>query len=406
MTQIFNMFRRPLRIGLAIGLVLAFFGITSALTATTGAHERLDCDSNAVIHCGIDHHNNVNDIDELKGKYRENQNGDVQAVFKAFGMENEAAFDGMVEGRVTGNNEVYVGDRRVATSAYTAGRQNMSNERGSSQDMGGGRFWYRQPSVSFADPNGSLQALVKMDGDNFRYAVILACGNPVRATPVQQTPPQTQQPQPQAQPNFEVVKDVRVAGQTQWQQEVRANPGDRVEFRITVRNTGQMNLEQVRVRDELQAGMTRVGSVTVSGQQTQTGDLFSTTGLTLGTVQQGQQRELTFTVTVDNTSTTTTAGCTRLRNTAFARHGGNNVSEKQDDAYVQICREATPTTTQPTVTPAVATPTTTPQTTPIASVQPQGKTMPVTGVSGIFGLFAATALGGGAAHYVVTRRLR
>ncbi len=65
------------QIGLAVGLIIGLLGAAS-LTTRLLAHEQRDCDNNAIIRCGIDHHNNVNDVEELKQKYRENQQGDVQ----------------------------------------------------------------------------------------------------------------------------------------------------------------------------------------------------------------------------------------------------------------------------------------------------------------------------------------
>jgi uncharacterized repeat protein (TIGR01451 family) len=376
---------RFLVVASAIILVL---GLSSG---NAGAHVQRDCDNNAVIRCGIDHHNNVNDIEELKQKYRENQQGNVHTVFAAFGMPNEAAFNGMVQGVVTGSNQVYVDNKLVATDALTAGRQRIDNQRGTSQDMGNG-FWQRPPSVSFASPSGGLASLVKLDQNGvFQYAVILSCGNPVKAKPVTQKP--KEQPK---QPNFEVIKDVSPKSKAQWQQQVTAESGDEVEFRITVRNTGETDLEDVVVRDTLQTGLTYVdNSLTVAG--TTSGDLFGS-GLNIGTVKQGQERLLHFRVTVESSE----EDCVLLRNKVFVKP--KDQEEKRDSAVVKICKEKVVTTqpqqqqqqqqVQTVVTRTEAAP-------------PTAKVLPVTGVRDLLGIFTATTIAGSLAyHYATARRLR
>ncbi|HET7630106.1 MAG TPA: hypothetical protein VFK03_01915, partial [Candidatus Saccharimonadales bacterium] len=209
------------------------------------AAETGDCDANAVIRCG------AFTLDALKQKYQENQDGNVQALYQVFGMPTATSLDGMVEGSVTTENKVLVGDKVVATNAITAGRQNMAG----STPILNGQFYERPPSVSFN--SSPLRAFVKMDQNQFKYAVIMSCGNPVKATPAEQP----------KQPAFEVTKDVRTQGQTAWQQQVKTKPGDTVEFRILVHNTGQTDFTKVMLRDQLPQGLEFVdGSLRVDQQ--------------------------------------------------------------------------------------------------------------------------------------------
>ncbi len=384
MRQVLLKNRLAIRNGLLSGLMVAAFGIAS-LGGHLLAQSGQDCDDNAVIRCG------VTDLNNLKQKYRENQQGNVQAVFSAFGINNEAALNGMVEGSVTGKNQVFVGNQLVANNAMTAGRQNISNERGSSLDMGGG-FWQRPPSVSFANPNGSLRALVKMEGGTFKYAVILSCGNPVGATPVVTPPP----PPPPTSSNFEITKDVRIKGQTAWVQHVTAKAEDTLQFRITIRNTGQSDLQNVVLRDVAPSGSDYVEqSLSVSGNATE----FFGSGINIGTIARGQHKEVTFDVKLPKGTDTNTCATTRYRNVAFAKHG--NTPEKQDDATADVlCKPAvTPQTVTPTqVVLAATTPTPVPETKPI---------IPVTGTAAnLFGIFTATTIGGSLAHRVFMRRMR
>lgn len=389
--------------GVAFSLILvfglAFSAIMGASNSRVAAHTQQDCDNNAVIPCGIDHHVSVADqINELKRKYRENHNGNVQAVYTAFGISSESALDNMVAGSVTGRNEVFVGDRMVASNATTAGRQNISNERGSSVDMGGGTFWQRPPSVSFADPSGSLVALVKMENNVFKFAVILSCGNPVGATPVTTPPP----PPAEAVPNLEVTKQVRVHGQTQWTTAASAKPGDRLEFRIVVRNTGQTDLTELNVRDTLPSGTSlEAGSLASNISES---DLFHGSGYAGGTLARGQQREITFRVVMTSmTNVVDTCISSRFRNVAYAR--ARNVMEKTAEASVEVV-------CQPVVAPPATVTTTPPATPPVvlaASVTPvasKAATLPDTGIGNIVGMFAAVSISGGMAHRLVWSRFR
>jgi uncharacterized repeat protein (TIGR01451 family) len=402
--------------GMAMGfLSILIFTAVVPLTAaqSTGGG---DCDDNAVIRCG------VTDLNDLKAKYRENQQGNVQAVFAAFSIPNEAALDGMVQGRVTAANEVFVNDRLVATNATTAGRQNISNERGSSADMGGG-FWQRAPSVSFADPNGSLDALVKMEGNNFKYAVILSCGNPVGATPVTApappppTPPQTPPPAltppaaPAEQLAFEINKDVRIKGQTQWRQHVTIEAGDdsdRLEYRIRVRNTGQAALEDVVIRDRPPSGTSHT-DFRLENDGQPSGDLFTTEGITVDSIARNEEEVITYSLLIN--PSTEACGSSRLRNVATARP--DNAEEKQDDATVEVCREdevdeededeeVTPPAPTPPPPAAVGGPT--PPPAPVLAVRTTKTALPATGVGSLITLFSITSLGGGLAHYLFSRR--
>ena len=170
-------------------LIISLFLATFFYMPRVSAEDGRDCDDNAIIHCG------ALTQSELNRKCWQNQQG-VAAIFREMGIQNCDMLGGLVEGRVTADNKVYVGNELVATDALTAGRHNMPG----STPIAGGTAFKRPPSVSFVDQNGSLRALVKMDGKNFRFAVITSCGNPVMATPVTQPPPVTPTVQPPPPP--------------------------------------------------------------------------------------------------------------------------------------------------------------------------------------------------------------
>ncbi|CAN5657516.1 hypothetical protein BH23PAT1_BH23PAT1_2860 [soil metagenome] len=181
---------------LAVALLFAATAATAFVYRDSIVTAR-DCDSNAVMRCG------AYSIGELKQKYQQNQNGNTKAIFQHFGINSEASFDGMVEGRVTGNNDVFVGNRKVAHNVLTVGRQNITRGTGSTPILGGAAY-VRHPSVSFKNPAGSLQAYVKLDANgNFKYAVIKSCGNPVTGINIPPPPPP---PPPPPKAEFKCVK--------------------------------------------------------------------------------------------------------------------------------------------------------------------------------------------------------
>ncbi len=372
-------------VGLMAGLALSLSG-SLLLPTSVSAQSAQDCDDNAVIRCG------ASDLNNLKQKYRENQQGNVQALYTAFGIANEDAMSGMVEGQVSGSNEVFVGDQKVATNAFTAGRQNISNERGSSLDMGGGQFWYRHPSVSFANPAGRLRALVKMEGGSFKFAVIMACGNPVLATPV----PPTTTPAPR-QKSFEVTKQVRVSGQSQWTSHATMRTDDSLEYRIVIKNTGEADLADVTVRDNLPGGMRLDAGTLTSGISSEA--LFGA-GFNLGNIMRGQQREIIFRLSSSRQGGTSSACiASEFRNVAFAR--AKDLPEKRAEASANvICQQAVPavSTPQPPVLPPIVLAA---ATTPVPAQAPR---LPDTGPGEVLGMFAAVSVSGFAAHHFIWNR--
>jgi len=97
-----------------------------------------------------------------------------------------------VAGTVTKSGDVMIGSKLVANGALTAGRTDMP---GSTKVVTQGITLYkRPPSVSFQQ--ASLDAYVVMSNNQFKFAILASCGNPVSAKPV--VPPPAPQPKPQA----------------------------------------------------------------------------------------------------------------------------------------------------------------------------------------------------------------
>lgn len=168
--------------GAFIGVIVVFsLRATNHASALSITSPR-DCDNNSVINCG------ALTTSELQSKY--STTGGAAAIYTYFGISatdissmGATASAGAVhkDGRVTIENTV------VATNAVTAGRLTIT---GSTKVTSGGQTFYtRPPSVSF-NPE-SINAYVVMKDGQFKYAILGACGNPVKATPIPKETPKT-----------------------------------------------------------------------------------------------------------------------------------------------------------------------------------------------------------------------
>jgi len=200
-------------------LLFALVGVAAKVNTTPAAGA--DCDSNAIVYCGVSQGSLASKYHSLDGKGK--------AAFAHAGV-NPSQLGQTVVGTVTRDNKVIVNGRVVATNVYTYGRSYMS---GSTQISGGA--YMRHPSVSFRSP--SLTAYVHMNGDRFEWAVIASCGNPVKGTPT-------------ANPRVTIQKTANKSV---------VKPGETFNYSVTVRNTGNVALRNVVVRDVLPTGLEPVG---------------------------------------------------------------------------------------------------------------------------------------------------
>lgn len=338
-------------------LILAVFGLL-LLRTPHQVSAAGDCNANAVITCG------VNSLDELKQKYMANQ-GNIQAIYREFGITSINDFDGMVTGSVGGDGNVFADNTLVATNAMSAGRQNIAG----SVPIAGGLAFKRPTRVSFVNPNGSLTAFIKMNGNQFMFAIILSCGNPVSAQ-------SAALPAPPPVPDFTIEKDVRMAGETVRHQAVSVQPGQAVEFHIIITNIGQTSLVNVTLNDHLPTGLQLVADSTKLDDQPMNSSFIN--GLfSLGTMVVGQQHIITFSATAD----LMLQGCpNNLMNTATVQP--QNAPRKQASAAVIVCKAVPPSPPAPPTQPAAVT-------TPL----------PNTGAGDIIGVFMVTSSIAGLAHF-------
>lgn len=161
-------------IGILLSGALAASGLGAGVSAVVDNDP--DCDNVAIIRCGAF---NANVMREKASQ------GDVPRIYNALGVSQDDLRGNYVDGIVWRDGRVTVGGKTVATGAMTAGRNF-----GGTPIAGTNAGIY---STSRFATEGQT-AFVRMVDGKFDFAVIKACGNPVRANP---TPPPTPEPQPE-----------------------------------------------------------------------------------------------------------------------------------------------------------------------------------------------------------------
>ncbi|GEM_PF-2842679 len=279
---------------LTIASIAALATMSGAAAAPTTTP---DCDANAAIWCGITQNGTSvsSEIAQVKKLYA---NGDghnkyytIQDMYNYFGistsMVNGLSTSNVVSGYVSGNAEgdVYATingkSTLVATGAITAGRQNLS---GSNPVKYGQTTFYTRPThVSFQ--NGQLAALIVMKNGVFQNAMLVSCGNPVKATP--------------KKPSYSITKQVSTAANGTYGSNVSVNSGSAVYYKIAVKSTGAIPVDNVTVHDTLPSGIVYTsGTLQENGKAVSSSDaskFFSSTGLNVGTVNNGATDTFTFT---------------------------------------------------------------------------------------------------------------
>jgi hypothetical protein len=198
---------------LLVGVAFVFSGLGAPLVTADAVSVGgpSDCDTNAVVRCG------VHSTSEVISQYQSRSY--MRKVYTAFGIHrtdimNLASTNAV--GRVTRTGKVYIDSQTtpVALDAMTAGRESMA---GSTKVTDGTIIYYkRPPSVSFQQ--SSLPAFVSMKDSVFQFAIVASCGNPVTATPVNR-PQAPQQPAPTAPA---VTPPAPAAPPTQTQSQVQS----------------------------------------------------------------------------------------------------------------------------------------------------------------------------------------
>lgn len=154
-------------------------------------------------------------------------------------------------------------------------------------------------------------------------------------------------------PDFEMSKDVSINGKSDWQEEITVNPGDKLDFRITYKNTGTTAQTTVTAHDVLPKGLTYLAGSTfarsTADAEGKTGpDTLFGDGLGLGTFQAGEYAIVTYSVTVDDNQEIFPCGTTTIYNGAsIATPNGS----EDDKVKINVYRACASTTNVPTSLP-------------------------------------------------------
>lgn len=139
-----------------------------------------NCDANSVMWCGAKNTTTIKDnYDHGDGH---NSAASIQHIYSAFGISSSdinSIGTTAVAGSVTKSGDVYVGSTLVATNAWSAGREDIAGS--TKYTVDGTTFYERIPKYSFL--SNSISAYVVMQNGQFKFALLSACGNPIKATP-------------------------------------------------------------------------------------------------------------------------------------------------------------------------------------------------------------------------------
>ncbi len=167
-----------------VGLVIAaasFVGI-NAILSDADATSRDDCTANAVIKCGVD------SVADMRDAYNTNRTKDIKGIYghSFFGLSSDVVNNYTVKtGSVKRNGNVYVGDKLVATGAYSAGRDYYSGS--TKRTTANGTTFYTRSVGTWQQASWDVYVFLDKSG-RFVGAVMKSCGNPVTGKPTQPKP--------------------------------------------------------------------------------------------------------------------------------------------------------------------------------------------------------------------------
>ncbi len=146
------------------------------------------------------------------------------------------------------------------------------------------------------------------------------------------------------QPNFELQKQVRIAGTTEWGKSVNATPGATVDYQLRYKNTGTTEQNNVVLKDTLPANLSYVtGSTYLKNVSNPTpkiinDDLTKSTGINIGNYAPSSVAYVKFSAKVAS-ETALSCGTSTLHNVATVE---TNNGSKQDTADVIVNKTCAP----------------------------------------------------------------
>lgn len=141
--------------------------------------------------------------------------------------------------------------------------------------------------------------------------------------------------------DFEVAKTVSKHGAYDWQENVNVNPSDKVDFRIKYKNTGEVQQNNVVVKDKLPANMTYVnGSTKLYNALNPNGktltDDVTKGGVNIGSHSANASSFVVFTAQIGSNANLPACGNNTLKNVAYVT---TDYGTKNDDANVTVPKE-------------------------------------------------------------------
>ncbi len=292
--------------GALVGLLLV------AVLRTNAPVTAADCDSNAVIWCGVTSGSNLYTTYHKNGGDGHNSSASIQSIYSWFKMNSTVISEMRTSaqtGYVTSSGLVYLSNgTEVGKNALTAGRSWISGS--TTEKVGSTTFYVRKPSVSFKQ--SKLAALILMKNGVFQHAVLESCGNPVNATPTTSPP---------KKPSYSIQKQVRIPGNNSWSGSVSTLSDTTVQYRITVRSTGAVAARNIKVTDRLPSGVSYKNGLNRNGVAVNPSNFFGTKGDIIS-LNPGASATYTFNAVVGPKDVPANCSPKMLTNTAFISASG------------------------------------------------------------------------------------
>ena len=146
---------------------------------------------------------------------------------------------------------------------------------------------------------------------------------------------------PVEHPNFTINKMVQNKGGNTWYESVKGTAGNQVRYRIQFKNTGDVELKNVVIRDILPKGVSYVKGSTVlhnaanANGKTMNDDIVSGKGLNIGNYAKGAEATIYFYATISNDYADNCEPST-LTNTVKGKYNNDDKTTKSDTADVTL----------------------------------------------------------------------
>lgn len=168
------------KIIISIAIALATVAGVAAIDQAINPASARDCSANAVAKCG------VWSVSEMRNAYNNDTTPGLRNIFNGMGLSTATVNSATVkEGYVHKDGRVTIGNEVVATGAVSAGRQITNNQR--TKHTHNGTVYYTSPASQFGANQYAAYIFLDKDG-RFIGAVLLDCGNPIKATPPKPKP--------------------------------------------------------------------------------------------------------------------------------------------------------------------------------------------------------------------------